>query len=150
MLEYKSGIVPPNPRTDFEARLAQLDTRIAMPATLGWKLYFREYHVVPSAPMSSLWVIQIGDTEGIDNVTGQPIAWRGRRWVISPFMSDGEIARTVFLALMTAVEHELREQLLIDGIAVFDPHFDLDGLVAAGRQKHHHEEDTEPRLVASA
>lgn len=147
MMEYHGGITPPNPRTDFEARLAQINARITMPASLGWTLYFREYRTTPGSPLNSLWVIQIGDVEGIDNVTGAPMQWRGRRWMLSPHMSDGEIARTVFLALMTAVEHELREQLLIDGVAVFDPHFDLDGLVAAGRLKHHHEEDTEPRLA---
>lgn len=146
MLEYKSGIRPLSPRTAFEARLWDIDTRIIMPASLGWKLYFREYRAVYRSPMDSLWVIQIGDTEGVDNITGQPMVWRGRRWMLSPFMSDGEIVRTVFLALMTAVEHELREQLLVDGVAVFDPHFDLPALVEAGRLKHNHAEDAEPRV----
>lgn len=149
MIEYH-GHSHPFARTDFETRLHAIDARITMPDSLGWKLYFREYRIVRDYPEESLWVIQIGDTEGVDNVTGQPIQWRGRRWTISPFMSDGEIARTVFLALLTAVEHELREQLLVDGIAVFDPHFDLDALVVAGRAKHHHEEDDNTHQVVTS
>lgn len=73
--------------------------------------------------------IRIGDPNGVCNVTGKPMPWWGRKWYISPHMTDGEIVQTVFKALMTAVEHETREQFLFKGVAIFDPHIDLDKLV---------------------
>ncbi|MFT3671328.1 hypothetical protein [Aestuariivirga sp.] len=73
--------------------------------------------------------IRIGDPTGKCNVTGKPMPWWGRKWYISPNMTDGEIVQTVFKALLTAVEHETREQFLFKGVAIFDPHIDLDKLV---------------------
>jgi hypothetical protein len=89
--------------------------RIRLP--FGWEVY-------PTwSPESSTLFIQIGDSHGVDNVTGAPMAWRGRRWVIERTMDAGEIARTVLMATLAAAEHEIREQVLVGGKAVFDPHF---------------------------
>lgn len=61
--------------------------------------------------------------------TGAPLPWRGRKWLISEHMTDGEIVQTVFKATMTAAEHELREGFKYRGQPIFDPHYDLEKLV---------------------
>lgn len=67
---------------------------------------------------------------GICNVTGQPLSWEGRKWPISEYMTDGEIVQTAFKALLTALEHEAREKFTYRGVSVFDPHYDIEKLVA--------------------
>ncbi len=62
------------------------------------------------------------------NVSGAPIHWAGRKWILSPNMSANEIVQTAFKAVLTAEEHEARELFLYLERAVFDPHFDLDEL----------------------
>lgn len=52
-------------------------------------------------------------------------SWHGRKWLISPWMTDSEIIQTAFLAVKTAVEHEAREMFKFDGVAIFGPHMDL-------------------------
>lgn len=77
------------------------------------------------------WYLQIKDPCPTCNVTGKPIdAWTGRKWLLSPHMTDGEIVQTVFMAAMTAVEHETRETFFYKGQAIFDPHYDIDKLAA--------------------
>lgn len=129
MMEYHGGIIPPLARTDFEAKLANLSARVKLPATLGWELVFREYRTGAYAG-DSLWVLQVADFNAKDNATGNPTQWRGRRWLLSQYMTDGEIAQTALMATLVALEHEVRETLLVDGQAIFDPHFGLDALVA--------------------
>lgn len=58
------------------------------------------------------------------------VTWNGRKWPISRHSTDGEIVQTAFLALMTAIEHEARERFTYKGVSVFDPHYDIDKLVA--------------------
>ncbi len=63
------------------------------------------------------------------NVTGNPIAWTGRKWYLSLHMTDGEIVQTALKACLTAAEHEIREQFKYKGQAIFDPHWDIEKLV---------------------
>lgn len=63
------------------------------------------------------------------NATGEPLEWTSRKWFLSPAMTDGEIVQTAFKAVMTAVEHEAREQFKYLGVTVFDPHYDIEKLV---------------------
>lgn len=81
------------------------------------------------------WYLQIMDPKGIDNVTGKPLPWKGRKWLISEHMTNSEIVMTVFKAVMTAVEHEAREQFLYKGQAILDPHYDVDRLVELRRSE---------------
>jgi hypothetical protein len=71
--------------------------------------------------------------EGVCNVSGAPKPWSGRKWRLSVHMTDGEIVQTAWLAVVTALEHEAREQFKYKGEAVFDPHYDIDKLVALRR-----------------
>ena len=65
-----------------------------------------------------------------DNATGEPgYTWSGRKWFLSPHMTSSEVVQTALKAVLTAVEHEVREQFLYRGHSIFDPHYDLDLLV---------------------
>lgn len=57
--------------------------------------------------------------------SGRDVMQSCRKWMLSEHMTDSEIVQTVFLAVKTATEHELRESFLFDGQPVFGPHFDL-------------------------
>lgn len=58
----------------------------------------------------------------------------GRKWRLSEHMTRSEIVQTAFLAVLTAEEHEAREQFLYKGRAIFGPHFDVENLHdASGR-----------------
>jgi hypothetical protein len=85
------------------------------------------------------WTFEIGDMgEGFylqvqfktaDNQTGELTIQRGRKWYISRHMTRGEVIQTAFLAVKTAQEHELREQFIYRGRAVFGPHFSVNALI---------------------
>lgn len=73
--------------------------------------------------------LQVRSFDAACNVSGQKISWSGRKWLISPHMTDAEIIQTALKAVLTAAEHEIREQFLYKGQPVFDPHYDIMKLV---------------------
>lgn len=73
--------------------------------------------------------------EAPDSKTGEPKGWVGRRWRLSFLMTRSEIVTTVFKAIMTAVEHETRENFKYRGRAIFGPHFNVDRLWALAGKK---------------
>lgn len=52
----------------------------------------------------------------------------GRPWLITDRMTDSEIVQTLFLAIMVAEEHEIREGFTYRGRRIFSPHFHIDAL----------------------
>ena len=74
------------------------------------------------------------EASGKCNVSGQPWNWKGRKWNLSRYMVKSEIVQTAFKAVMTAMEHEVREQFLYKGVSIFDPHYDVDKLVTLRRK----------------
>lgn len=60
--------------------------------------------------------------------SGDAMAWKSRKWYISPHKTKSEIVQTAFLCAKTAMEHELRETFTYKGVTVLDPHLDLDHL----------------------
>lgn len=62
---------------------------------------------------------------GTCNTTGEPLDWAGRKWGLSYHMTDSEVVQTCFKAVLTALEHEAREQFRFDGAAVMNPHYDI-------------------------
>lgn len=61
-------------------------------------------------------------------------SWRekrhvGRKWRLSLHMTKSEVVQTALKAVLTAIEHEAREEFLYRGAAVFGPHIDVDALV---------------------
>jgi len=61
-------------------------------------------------------------------ITGESATQNGRWWPLSLHMTRSEVVATAFKAVLTAVEHEAREDFLYRGEAVFGPHFDVDEL----------------------
>ena len=58
-------------------------------------------------------------------------AWRGRKWLLSPYMVTSEIVSTAFLAFLTFEEHECREQFTYKGVTVYGPHWNVEDIVEA-------------------
>ena len=54
--------------------------------------------------------------------SGELVTCRGRKWLLSPHMTDTEIVQTAFLAVLKAEEHETRESFLVHGKAIFNTH----------------------------
>lgn len=52
----------------------------------------------------------------------------GRKWYISPYMTDSEVVQTCFLAVKTFLLHEVHENFKYQGQPIFRPHFDIDAL----------------------
>jgi hypothetical protein len=73
--------------------------------------------------------LQVHVLNGKDAETGLPMEWTGRKWMLSPHMCKNEIVATAFKAVMTAMEHEVRELFRYKGVAIFNPHQDPDALV---------------------
>ena len=48
-----------------------------------------------------------------------------RKWMISFYMTDTEIVRTAYKAVLAAVEHEVGEFFTFGGEPVFRPHMDV-------------------------
>lgn len=49
--------------------------------------------------------------------------WQGgRKFYISPHMTDGEVLRTIFLSVKLFEEHEINETFLVDGERFLNPH----------------------------
>lgn len=80
-------------------------------------------------PEPGRYFLRVSCDNGTCNDTGEPLAWKGRKWPLSVHMTDGEVVQTAFLALMTALEHEAREQFKFCGVPVMSPHYDIYKLV---------------------
>lgn len=63
-----------------------------------------------------------------DFATGEQGTQRGRKWLLSPFMTKSEVVTTAFKACITAEEHEAREKFRYKGKMIFGPHIDVDAL----------------------
>jgi len=66
---------------------------------------------------------------GFCSITGEAWVWKSRKWFLSYHMCDSEIVQTVFKAVQTAVEHEMREYFKFKSAAIFGPHYDINRLV---------------------
>jgi hypothetical protein len=75
--------------------------------------------------------IQVGDPNGTDNITGESLPWKSRKWFVSAHMCVSEIVRTCYKCVQTAMLHELDEKFSYRGVLIYDPHRNLDLLVEA-------------------
>lgn len=62
------------------------------------------------------------------SVTGAPHPQSSRKWLLSPYMTKSEFVQTCLKAVLTAMEHEVRERFKYKGEAVYRPHYDVDAL----------------------
>ncbi len=61
--------------------------------------------------------------------TGQLTLQKTRKWQLSEHMTESELIQTAFKCVLTALEHEAREQFTYKGRAVYGPHFDVNALI---------------------
>lgn len=59
----------------------------------------------------------------------------GRWWRLSKHMTDGEVMQTALMAVLAYQEHETREAFQVDGLPVFQPHWDLEFLLRAAQDR---------------
>jgi hypothetical protein len=97
------------------------------------RISYPGYEIILGGEGEDLY-LQVLCDEGVCNVTGQQMRWAGRKWRLSRFMTDGEVVQTAFMAVMAANEHETREKFTYRGVSVFDPHYDIEKLVALRSQ----------------
>jgi hypothetical protein len=88
-------------------------------------LQFRDW-TFTLGPLGEGWYLQAmfvapGPTGTMDGASLQ----RGRKWYVSPYATVGEVVQTALKAVLTALEHEAREQFLFKGRAIFGPHLDV-------------------------
>jgi len=53
---------------------------------------------------------------------------KGRKWYVSSHATKSEVVQTVFKSILTAEEHETREQFLFRGLPIMNPHLPVDNL----------------------
>lgn len=104
------------------------------------------------------WLIQLrydGDrpylqvrVNGRDNVTGKPLEWTGRKWMLSYHMCKQEVVRTAFKAVLTAMQHEVEELFKYRGVAIYNPHLDPDALVDFVKDAQHIQERANVEFAA--
>lgn len=59
-----------------------------------------------------------------------PVEYRsGRKWRLSPHMTESEIVGTAFAAYKAWLEHEMMESFTYCGVAVFNPHISIQARV---------------------
>lgn len=68
-----------------------------------------------------------------DRSQNAQVVMRGRKWYLSSHMTDDEVVKTVYLAFRTAVEHEVLEGFMVDGVRVFNPHTPFTELLRTGK-----------------
>jgi hypothetical protein len=71
-----------------------------------------------------------GSYDEADTITGRIERQYTRRWPLSPEMTKSEIVATAFKCVMTSQEHKCREWFTYCGAAIYQPHYDVDDLLA--------------------
>jgi len=87
----------------------------------GWRV---EVHTKGDGHLIQI-VFDAPDTE-----TGEPKEQRCRKWYVSQHAAPTEIVRTVYKAGLAALEHEFDETFKYQGIAIYNPHLNVNDLVA--------------------
>lgn len=67
--------------------------------------------------------------------SGKLMPWKGRKWYLSPYMTDDEIVKTAFAAFKATVEHEIMEGFTYKEVVVFNPHVSYRALMSVSDQQ---------------
>ncbi len=65
---------------------------------------------------------------------GKPVRQTTRKWQLSAHMTPSELVHTALKCVLTAVEHEAREQFRYRNAAIFGQHFNVERLVDLCKQ----------------
>ncbi|HEX8311545.1 MAG TPA: hypothetical protein VF614_09530 [Chthoniobacteraceae bacterium] len=119
---------------------AELNAAVERLHTLLREIAFRDWQFTLEADEGSLYLVATFSAECVE--TGRMMRQRTRKWRLSQHMTDGEVVQTALLAVLTANEHEAREDFTWKGERIFGPHFDVSALHAlcrAGKTEHREE-----------
>lgn len=94
-------------------------------AFLDWKFHVGLDDVRP--------FLQVRFTAADTRYGGAPEHQTGRKWFLSPHMTKSEVVQTALKAVLTAVEHEARENFKYRGAAIFGPHINVEALWLASK-----------------
>lgn len=103
----------------FKERVQTLLARVAYKEGTGWGC-------IEKAP----GVLLLQHWQHLPDVN-QPralVTQTGRKFYLSPHMTDEEILQTALLAALVFEEHEAREAFRFDGARLFGPHKSMDAL----------------------
>lgn len=90
---------------------------------------FQDWHFT-AGEMGDGFYLQVYFWAGDNNKPEvEMVRQHGRKWYVSRFATAAEVVQTALKAVLTALEHEAREQFLYQGKAIFGPHLDLDALL---------------------
>lgn len=113
-------------------------TRLDMENILGaikyqdWKFHYDKmddgFYIQVQFRAKDSCPVPVSDSE-------QRIDWNGRKWYISRHSTEDEVVQTCLKAVLTAVEHEAREQFTYLGKPIFQPHMNLKDLLVAAERK---------------
>lgn len=94
-----------------------------------WTFLFAECSIARGAnyDISCGWWLQV-QFAAFDPTAGDMMLQKGRKWYVSSHATPSELVQTAFKAVMTAMEHEIRESFYYRNAAIFGPHFDVDEL----------------------
>jgi hypothetical protein len=70
-----------------------------------------------------------------DSYTGEPSLQEGRKWFVSRDCTPSDVVRTAFKSVVTWAEHEARESFKYKDVRVFNPHLDIEAMVARAKKK---------------
>jgi hypothetical protein len=62
------------------------------------------------------------------NATGVMETQKGRKWLLSQWMTESEVVQTALMAVLAFEEHETRERFTWKGRAIYDGHYSADQL----------------------
>ena len=78
-----------------------------------------------------LRVLLLAPDASVSDTAREELTWKGRRWHISQYAIDEEVVQTALKAVLTALEHEAREDFKYCGRAIYGPHQSLGQLLIA-------------------
>jgi hypothetical protein len=90
---------------------------------------YKPWRIVVRHPTPQIIYLQVYCDDGVCNVTGEKYSWHGRKWYISHHATETEIVNTALKAVLAAEEHEAREKFKYKGVAIYDPHTDVNALI---------------------
>jgi len=90
---------------------------------------YKDWHFYVGGEIHMYLQVQFVPPDTVPGWGGDAVQ-KGRKWLLSSFMTKSEVVATAFKAAITAEEHEARESFRYKGKMVFGPHIDVDALAA--------------------
>ncbi len=124
-------------------RLSEMDVRLILHEVRYKDWQFRVGPMGDGFFLQVLFAAPDNDAQP-GTVAPLPELQHGRKWYVSPHMTQSEVVQTAFSAVRWAEEHELRELFLYRGERIFGPHHDVNALARFAAHSH---PDVRPALV---